>query len=164
MVKLDAPRLLRRELESPKYKPVSIAISGVTDCYQPAEKQFRITRQCLEVLLEFRNPAGLITKNHLVTRDIDLLKQFTAFSGTVVMLSVTTLDPDLARKMEPRTSSPRRRLEAVAALKAAGVPVGVMVAPVIPGLTDHEIPAILQAAADAGAGMERGNGTGNGTG
>jgi len=151
MVKQDAPELLRRELMSPRYEPVGLTISGVTDCYQPAEKRFRITRRCLEVLAEFGNPVAIITKNHLVTRDIDLLAKLAAHNAAMVTLSVTTLDADLARKMEPRTSSPRRRLEAIRELSSAGIPVGVMVAPVIPGLTDHEMPAILKAAADAGA-------------
>jgi DNA repair photolyase len=103
------------------------------------------------VLLEFRNPVTIITKNHLVTRDIDLLSQMAAFNGAAVLVSVTTLDTELARKMEPRTSSPKRRLEAIAELHAAGVPAGVMVSPVIPGLTDHEMPSILKAAGAAGA-------------
>ena len=136
---------------SPRYEPTALSISGVTDCYQPAEKHFRLTRRCLEVLNEFGNPCSLITKNHLITRDIDLLSQMAARNLAVAMISVTTLDADLARKMEPRTSSPRRRLEAIRELSSAGIPVGVMVAPIIPGLTDHETPAILNAAAEAGA-------------
>jgi DNA repair photolyase len=152
MVKPAAPELLRKELMSPRYTPATLSISGVTDCYQPIERKLRITRQCLEVLAEFGNPAALITKNHLVRRDIDVLSRLAAHQSAVVLLSVTTLDADLARVMEPRTSTPRRRLEAIRLLKNAGSPVGVMVAPVIPGLTDHEMPAILKAAAEAGAG------------
>src|SRR6185295_16909038 len=110
-----------------------------------------LTRRCLEVLAEFRNPTAIITKNHLVTRDLDLLSDLARQGAAAVVVSVTTLDPELARKMEPRTSTPARRLEAIATLAAAGVPVGVNVAPVIPGLTDSEIPAILKAAAKAGA-------------
>lgn len=151
MVKENAPELLRKELSAKSWKPETLSISGVTDCYQPAEKRFRLTRRCLEVLHEFRNPAALITKNHLVTRDVDLLAEMARENRAMVMLSVTTLDADVARVMEPRTSSPRRRLEAIRTLTDAGVPVGVMVAPIIPGLTDHEVPAILTAAADAGA-------------
>ena len=151
MVKATAPDLLRKELCSPKWQPQLLAMSGVTDCYQPAEKAFRLTRQCLDVLAEFRNPVSIITKNYLVTRDIDLLSQLASINAVAVILSVTTLDPELSRRMEPRTSAPRRRLEAIEALTNAGIPVGVMLAPIIPGLTDHEIPGILDAAAKAGA-------------
>jgi DNA repair photolyase len=151
MVKLDAAKLLRAELMKKKWEPKSIAISGVTDCYQPVERSLRITRSCLEVLAEFRNPCGVITKNHLITRDIDLYRAMAEWKGCVTILSITTLDAELARVMEPRASSPRRRIEAVRELHDAGVPVGVMVAPVVPGLTDHEMPAILEAAAEAGA-------------
>jgi DNA repair photolyase len=150
-VKEDAPQLLRRELSSRSWQPATIAMSGVTDCYQPVERKLRITRQCLEVLAEFRNPVSVITKNHLVTRDIDILSDLATDNAASASLSVTTLDPELQRRMEPRTSSPAKRLEAIERLAAAGVPVGVMVAPVIPGLTDHELPAILRAVADAGA-------------
>jgi DNA repair photolyase len=150
-VKEEAPQLLREALYSPKWEPTTVAISGVTDCYQPVERRLQLTRRCLQVLAEFRNPATVITKNHLVTRDVDVLSELAAQKLTVVMLSVTTLDAELGRKLEPRTSSPRRRLEAIEVLAKAGIPVGVMVAPVIPGLTDHEIPSILKAAADAGA-------------
>lgn len=151
LVKEAAAELLRKELCSPRWKPTMLAMSGVTDCYQPAERTFQLTRKCLKVLAEFRNPVSVITKNHLVTRDIDLLSQLASIRAAAVMVSVTTLDAELARRMEPRTSAPRRRLEAIEALSSAGIPVGVMVAPIIPGLTDHEIPAILNAAAKAGA-------------
>jgi DNA repair photolyase len=151
LVKEDAPELLRKELAAPRYKPATLSISGVTDCYQPAEKQFQLTRKCLEVLLDCRNPVGIITKSHLVTRDIDILSEMAKFNTAVVILSITSLDPELSRRMEPRAASPQRRLAAVEALTKAGIPVGVMVAPVIPGLTDHEIPGILKAAAEAGA-------------
>ena len=150
-VKEDAPALLRKELSSRKYVPDTIVVSGNTDCYQPAERRFRLTRACLEVLLEFRNPAGIITKNYLVTRDIDLFRRFAEWDGIMVAVSVTTLDPEIKRVMEPRTSEPRLRLRAIEELTKAGVPVMVMVAPVVPGLTDHEIPAIIKSAADAGA-------------
>lgn len=151
MVKPSAPALLREALADPKYEPDCIAISGVTDCYQPVEKHLSITRGCLEVLLEVGNPAGIVTKNALVTRDLDVLSEMAKRELIVVYMSVTSLDVDLARKMEPRAPSPKRRIEAIAKLAAAGVPVGVITAPVVPGLTDHEVPAILQAAADAGA-------------
>ena len=150
-VKLDAPTLLRRELSSPKWKPQFIAMSGVTDCYQPVERKLRITRGCLEVLAEARNPVGIITKNYLVTRDVDLLSEMASHRAAKVYLSITTLDRELQRTMEPRTSTPERRLAAVRTLTEAGVDVGVMIAPVIPGLTDHEIPALLAAAREAGA-------------
>ncbi|MEQ9620151.1 MAG: PA0069 family radical SAM protein [Deltaproteobacteria bacterium] len=150
-VKEDAPSLLRKELTSRKYVPQAIAISGNTDCYQPAERHFRLTRGCLGVLSEFRNPVGIVTKNYLVTRDIDILKEFSEWNGVVVAVSVTTLDPGLRRKMEPRTSSPQMRLRAIEKLSGEGIPVIVMVAPVIPGLTDHEIPNIIKSAASAGA-------------
>lgn len=150
-VKSDAPALLRAELSSPRWKPEVIVMSGVTDPYQPAERRFRITRGCLEVLAEFRNPVALITKNYLVTRDVDLLGQLASEQAAVVNISITSLNAALQRVMEPRTSIPARRLAAVETLSRAGVPVNVMIAPVIPGLTDHELPAILSAAAAAGA-------------
>jgi DNA repair photolyase len=151
MVKERAPELLRKEVSSPKWKPRVIVMSGVTDCYQPIERKLKLTRGCLEVLAECRQPVVIITKNYLVTRDVDLLKELARFKAVSVCLSVTTLDPALARVMEPRTSSPRQRLAAINLLAEAGVHVGVNVAPIIPGLTDHEILSIVQAAADAGA-------------
>jgi DNA repair photolyase len=151
MVKEHAPELLRKELMAPKWKPQVIAMSGVTDCYQPAERKFRLTRGCLEVLLEFRNPVGIVTKNHLITRDLDLLAELAKFNAVAVAISITTLDDKLRKTMEPRTSPPKRRLEAIRALHEAGVSVGVLTAPMIPGLNDHEMPAILAAAAEAGA-------------
>jgi len=151
LVKENAPELLRRELASPSWKPQTLALSGVTDPYQPVERRLGITRRCLEVLVEFRNPVGIVTKNHLVTRDADLLAELARHGAAAVYLSVTTLDAELARIMEPRTSHPRERLAAIGELTAAGVPCGVMVAPMIPALTDHEIPKIVEAAASAGA-------------
>ncbi len=151
MVKTDAPELLRAELESRHWQPQVIVMSGVTDPYQPVEKQLRITRGCLEVLAKFRNPVAIITKNRLVTRDVDLLQELAKFDAAAVNISITSLDPKLQRVLEPRTSSPEARLEAVKQLRAAGIPVGVMVAPIIPGLTDHEAPKILEACAQAGA-------------
>jgi DNA repair photolyase len=153
LVKPDAPALLRRELASPRWRPEVVALSGVTDCYQPVEAKLRLTRGCLEVLAEFRNPAVVVTKNGLVARDADLLAELARHDAASVLVSVTTLDPELRRALEPRASSPERRLAAIRALHDAGVPVGVLVAPIIPGLNDHEIPAILAAAAEAGAGF-----------
>src|SRR5439155_1369985 len=131
IVKEDAPELLREELMSPRWKPRLIAISGVTDPYQPIERKLQITRRCLEVLAEFRNPTCIITKNHLVSRDIDVLSELARYDAVSVNLSVTTLDPALANIMEPRASTPQRRLEAIEALAKANIPVGAMVAPVI---------------------------------
>ena len=151
MVKEDAPALLRKELMAKSWRPQLIGLSGVTDCYQPVERTAKLTRGCLEVLAEFRNPAFIVTKNHLVTRDVDVLAELARWSCISVQISVTTLDDGLSRAMEPRASAPRRRLDAIAELAAAGVPVGVLTAPIIPGLTDHEIPSILAEAARRGA-------------
>jgi DNA repair photolyase len=151
MVKTDAPRLLEEELSSPKWKPQVLVMSGVTDPYQPVERKLRITRGCLEVLAKFRNPLAIITKNRLVTRDVDLLGELARYDASAVNVSVTSLDPKLQRVLEPRTSSPSARLEAIKTLSDAGIPVGVMVAPIIPGLTDHEVPRIVEACAKAGA-------------
>lgn len=151
MVKEDAPELLHAELLKRSWRPAFLALSGVTDCYQPVERKLQLTRRCLEVLLEFRNPVSIITKNKLVMRDIDLLAAMAERNLVRVTLSITTLDDALARGMEPRTSTPVQRLEAVRGLASAGVPVCVNAAPIIPGLNDHEVPAILAAAAEAGA-------------
>ena len=151
MVKTNAPELLRMELESPRWEPQTLVMSGVTDPYQPVEKKLRITRGCLEVLAKFRNPVAIITKNRLVTRDIDLLRELAGCNAVAVNISVTSLDPKLQRVLEPRTSSPEARLDTIRQLRATGIPAGVMVAPIIPGLTDHEVPKILEACAEAGA-------------
>lgn len=151
MVKENAPQLLEAELSSPKWKPQTIVMSGVTDCYQPVERKLQITRGCVEVLAKFRNPLGMLTKNRLVTRDIDLFRELAAHKAVAINISVTSLDPKLQRILEPRTSPPQARLDAVAELRAAGIPVGVMVAPIIPGITDHEVPAIVKACGAAGA-------------
>jgi DNA repair photolyase len=151
IVKMSAPELLCAELESPRWKPQVLVMSGVTDPYQPVEKQLRVTRRCLEVLTKFRNPVAIITKNRLVTRDVDLLRELAACNAVAVNISVTSLDPNLQRVLEPRTSSPHARLDAISQLSAAGIPTGVMVAPIIPGLTDHEVPKILEESANAGA-------------
>lgn len=151
LVKYDAARLLRKELGRPKWRGEEIVLSGVTDCYQPIERKLHITRDCLEVLLEAHQPCRIITKNALVERDLDLLAPMAERNLVHVFLSLTTLDAELARKMEPRTSSPAARLRAIRALTSAGVPVGTMISPIIPGLTDSEIPSLLQVVKEAGA-------------
>ncbi|MGH7827987.1 MAG: PA0069 family radical SAM protein [Candidatus Binatia bacterium] len=151
LVKEDAPELLRKELASRKWKPQVLAMSGVTDCYQPVEKKLQLTRRCLEVLLEFRNPVIIVTKNYLVTRDVDILSLLARYGCAGVTISLTTLDPKLSSLMEPRASRPARRLAAIKTLAEAGIPAGYLQAPMIPGLTDSEAPAIAEAAAKAGA-------------
>lgn len=150
-VKEKAPELLRQKLLSRSWKPELIMMSGITDCYQPIERKLQLTRGCLQVLAEFRNPVSLITKNALVTRDIDVFQELAKYDCVSTCLSVTTLNEELGRKLEPRTSAPKARLKAIEELAKAGIPVSVNVAPVIPGLTDHEMPAILKAAHEAGA-------------
>ena len=151
MVKEDAPELLRKELSSRAWKPQLVALSGNTDCYQPIEKKKQLTRRCLEVFLEFRNPVVIITKNFLVTRDADILAELARHDCVGVTISVTTLDHKLSSLLEPRASRPARRLAAIRILSEAGVPVGYLQAPMIPGLTDAEAPVIAAAAAQAGA-------------
>lgn len=151
VAKTDAPKLFKEWLARPAWRPEPIVFSGVTDCYQPLERRLELTRGCLAVAAECRQPVGIVTKNALVTRDLDLLGELAEHRAAVVALSLTTLDADLARRMEPRTSTPTARLEAIAELSAAGVPTHAMIAPVIPGLNDHELPALLAAARDAGA-------------
>jgi DNA repair photolyase len=149
--KMEAPALLRKALSAKNWVPQVIGMSGVTDCYQPIEKELKITQGCLEVMAEFRKPVVVITKNHLVTRDVELLSELARYHCAHVVLSITTLDRELARTMEPRASTPSMRIKAVEILAKAGIPVTVNMAPVIPGLTDHEIPALLKAVAEAGA-------------
>ena len=151
VVKHQAAELLREFLARDSWKPEPIMFSGVTDCYQPAERQFRLTRQCLELVSECRQPVSIITKNALVVRDRDILQKLAADDLVHVFVSVTTLEAELAREMEPRTSIPAARLRAIEMLAEAGIPVGVLIAPVIPGLNDSEIPAVLKAAKNAGA-------------
>ncbi|MBK6425021.1 MAG: PA0069 family radical SAM protein [Blastocatellia bacterium] len=151
LVKEDAPRLLRAEMMATRWKPQKLGISGVTDPYQPIERKLEITRRCLEVLAEFRNPVSIVTKNRLVTRDIDILSELARHDAAAVAVSITSLDSALIRKLEPRTSQPELRLDAIARLSDAGIPVVVLIAPIIPALTDHELPAILKAAYEAGA-------------
>ncbi len=152
LVKEHAPELLRRELSALRWKPQVVALSGVTDAYQPLERRLRLTRRCIEVFEEFRNPITIITKSALVARDIDLFRKLAEHEAISVMLSVTTLNSDLQRVLEPRASSALERLRAIEKLSAAGIPTGVMVAPILPGLTEFEMPAILESAASAGAG------------
>ena len=149
--KINAAELLERELAHPRYMPKYIALGAVTDPYQPIERERRITRSILEVLDRTSHPVGIVTKSALVVRDIDILSRMAARDLVKVAISVTTLDRGLARKMEPRASTPPKRLEAIRALAEAGVPVAVMTAPIVPALNDHEIEAILAAARDAGA-------------
>jgi len=151
LVKHAAPRLFRAFLARAAWQPEAITFSGVTDCYQPAEREFRLTRACLEVARDFRQPISIITKNALVVRDLDLLAELAAQRLVKVYMSLTTLDDELARDMEPRTSIPAARLRAIRMLADAKVPVGVMTSPMIPGLNDAEIPALLTASREAGA-------------
>lgn len=156
LVKERAPELLEAELARPGWRPTPLACSGVTDCYQPVERRLGITRRCLEVLADFRQPVGIVTKNALVLRDLDRLGELAAHGAAKVVLSLTTLDAALASALEPRASRPAARLEAVRRLAAVGIPVGVSVAPIIPGLNEHEIPALLAAAAEHGASFASG--------
>lgn len=151
LVKHDAPELLRRELSRPGWQPAIVNLSGVTDCYQPIERKLKLTRRCLEVLAEFRNPTTIVTKNTLVARDVDVLAELARFRAVAVFVSVTTLDPELRTILEPRASPPAARLLAIRRLAAAGIPVGVLMGPVIPAINDHEMPRIVEAAVAAGA-------------
>jgi DNA repair photolyase len=151
MVKHTTPKLLRAAFEKPSWRPEVVVMSGNTDCYQPAERRFGITRKMLEVFLEYRNPVGIITKNALILRDLDILSEMAKLKIVSIFFSITSLDRELARKLEPRTPTPERRLQAMRLLSEAGLRTGVMIGPVIPGLNDEEIPAILSAAREAGA-------------
>ena len=146
-----APDLLRRELADPRWKARPVVMSAITDVYQPVEAELRLTRRCLEVLAECRQPTSTMTKGSLVLRDLDLWSELARHGAGRVTVTIVTLDGGLAKTLEPRAASPRVRLRMIRELAAAGVPVNVNVAPVIPGLTDHEVPAILEAVADAGA-------------
>ena len=149
--KPEAPALLRAELARPGYRPAPVALGANTDAYQPSERHLGLARGLLAVLRETRHPVVVITKSDLVLRDLDLLADLARDRLAAVLVSITTLDPGLARRLEPRAAAPGRRLAAIQGLTAAGVPCGVLVSPVIPGLTDHEVEAILAAAAQAGA-------------
>lgn len=148
--KPNAAEVLRKELMAKKYEPSHIVLGGNTDAYQPIEKRYRITRQILEVLNEFNNPVGIVTKSALVLRDLDILQEMAAKGIVNVAVSVTSLDPKIARKMEPRAATPAKRLQALEVLTASGVPTTVMVAPVVPAVNDSEVEAILKAASAAG--------------
>ena len=149
--KPEAAKLLEAELRKPSYKPQVIAMGTNTDPYQPVEREWRVTRSILQVLWEFKNPVGIVTKSALIARDIDILAPMAAEGLAKAFLSVTTLDRKLARVMEPRAATPEKRIETIRALSAAGIPTGVMAAPMIPALNDDEMESILAAAAEAGA-------------
>jgi len=151
IIKQNAPDLLEKHLLQPTWQAVPIMLSGNTDCYQPQEKKFEITRKMLQVLLKYRHPVGIITKNALIQRDVDILKELAKDGLVSVMISITTLDEELRRQMEPRTVSTIKRLQTIETLAKESIPVGVMNAPIIPGLNHHEIPNILKAASDHGA-------------
>ena len=151
LVKRNAPQLLRKFLMNPKWECVPISISGNTDCYQPAEKKFRITRALLEVCTEFNQPAGIITKNAGIMKDKDILQKMAEKRLVSVLITITSLNEDLRRTMEPRTTTANQRLKTIEMLSKAGVQTGVMMGPMIPGLNEHELPAIVRAAANAGA-------------
>lgn len=151
IVKPEAPEVLRKQFSKKNWEPDVIMLAGNTDCYQPAEQKFEITRRLLEACLEFRNPVGIITKNALVLRDTDILQEMAKLQLVHVHVSITTLDESIRRKMEPRTATAAKRLEVVRKLSEAGVPTGIMAAPMIPFINSHELPAILKASAEAGA-------------
>ena len=151
VVKKNAPQLLEKLFHSKKYQPVPIMFSGNTDCYQPAEKKFKLTRQMLEICLKYRNPATILTKNALILRDIDILEKLAKLNLVHAAVSITSLNENLRGALEPRTVTGKRRLQIIKTLHEAGIPMGIMSAPVIPGLNDHEIPAIIKAAAENGA-------------
>ena len=151
VVKKNAAALLKKLFDSPKWQPHPIMLAGNTDCYQPAERKFGITRNLLEVFLEYGNPVSVITKNSLILRDIDLLAELAAKDLTHVNITITSLNEDLRQKLEPRTVSYKNRLKTVEELSKRNIPVNIMVAPIIPSFNDHEIPAIIEQAADHGA-------------
>ncbi len=151
IVKKEAPQLFRKFLEKKGWDASIISLSGNTDCYQPAERKFKLTRELLQIALQYRQPIGMITKNSLILRDLDILKEMAQENLCMVYVSINSLNEDLRLKMEPRTATASQRLKVVEQLSAAGIPVGVMVPPLIPGLSDHEVPAILKAIAKRGA-------------
>jgi len=151
IVKKDAPALFKKFLERRGWDATTISLSGNTDCYQPAERKFKLTRQLLEIALAYKQPIGMITKNSLILRDKDILQEMAKQNLCMVYVSINSLNEDLRQVMEPRTTTAKQRLKIVEQLSAAGIPMGVMVAPLVPGLSDHEIPAILKAIANAGA-------------
>lgn len=151
IVKKDAPQLFKKFLERKGWDASTISLSGNTDCYQPAEREYKITRQLLKIALDYKQPIGMITKNALILRDLDLLQEMAKLNLCMVYVSINTLDEKLRLQMEPRTTTVKQRLKIVEELSKAGIPTGVMVAPLIPGLSDHEIPAVLKTIAACGA-------------
>lgn len=151
MVKPNAAELLEKRFQKKSWQPISISLSGNTDCYQPIEKKLKITRSVLKVMLKYGNPVSIITKNSLILRDLDILEELAHKKLIHVYLSITTLQEDLRQKLEPRTATTQKRLDTLANLTKSGIPVGVMAAPIIPGLNHHEIPGILKRASEAGA-------------
>ncbi|HNQ21920.1 MAG TPA: PA0069 family radical SAM protein [Phycisphaerae bacterium] len=151
VAKVNAPELLRRVFARPRWDRQHVHFSGVTDCYQPLEANYELTRRCLEVCLEFRNPACVVTKGALVMRDAELLAELNQRAGSAVQISIPFADAEPAGLIEPQAPPPARRFEAVRRLREAGVPVGILVSPIIPGLTDQQVPRILELAAEAGA-------------
>jgi DNA repair photolyase len=151
IVKQNVPQLLEKHFSNKNWKPMPIMLSGNTDCYQPIERKLQITRKVLEICLKYKHPVGLITKNALVTRDIDILKEMAEQNLVHVMVSITGTDEKIRLALEPRTSTYANRFKTVKILSNAGIPVGVMVAPIIPGLTSHEIPSVIKTAAEHGA-------------
>lgn len=149
--KVDAGARLEEELRQPDYTPAPITLGANTDPYQPIEKRHRVTREILEVLTAYRHPVSIVTKGTLIERDVDLLAGMAEWEGAAVMVSITSRDPAIKRTLEPRAASPDRRLELIERLAQAGIPVGVLAAPVIPAITDHELEDLVAAAADAGA-------------
>ncbi|RZL18929.1 MAG: PA0069 family radical SAM protein [Pedobacter sp.] len=151
IVKTEAPELFKKFLEKKSWDASTISISGNTDCYQPAERKYKITRQLLEIALEYKQPIGMITKNSLILRDRDILEEMAKLNLVSAYMSINSLNEELRSKMEPRTATSKQRLKVIEELSNAGIPMGVVVAPLVPGLSDHEIPSILKAAAHAGA-------------
>jgi DNA repair photolyase len=151
LIKRNAADLLKQVFQKKKYQCAPIMLSGNTDCYQPMERKLGLTRSILELCVRYRHPLGIITKNSLIERDVDYLSKLAAHNLVSVNLSLTTLDPELKAKLEPRAPSPKRVLQTVARLSEQHIPVTIMIAPIIPGLNDHEIPAVVQAAAEQGA-------------
>jgi DNA repair photolyase len=151
LYKESAPRLLEKHFQNPNWQARTIVLSGNTDCYQPIEQKLQITRKLLEVFLKYKHPVGIITKNVTITRDLDIIGPLADLNLVSVYFSLTTLDEEVRRKMEPRTASANKKLKAIEELRKRGVPVNIMIGPIIPGLNDHEIPALMEAAANAGA-------------
>ncbi|HTF81252.1 MAG TPA: PA0069 family radical SAM protein, partial [Cytophagales bacterium] len=151
MVKMNVVELLKKAFQTKGYQPLPIMLSGNTDCYQPIEREYKLTRGMLELLLSHRHPVSIITKNALILRDIDILKELSRLDLVHVNMSITSLNEDLRMLMEPRTATYKRRVEVVRTLSNAGIPVNVMIAPIVPSVNDHEIPSVMKAVSDAGA-------------